>query len=508
MASIDSGLSTANKANVDSNYNLQVNLPTIATQAGYVQLTYAPSSSINKTARNTTVGEALSTTPVLLFEEEFNTSSASFSSRWGTNVTTMTAVAANGWMRLNSSAITNTATGVSMYTYKTFKRSKGSELRVQFTLKHTNAIATNKQADFGLGYYGFATGQAAAMNEFIGFRFTTGGGFEAVLESTTGGAATTQTVNINGNVPYSDGFFRRYELIITEGNVEYWAQPIAGDPLILVAVIERVAEGNFAVTKSAALPIMMRVFNSGVASAAATFDIGAINIHKYGGESALPHPTQMSSMGKSSFYHQPDLVVAATQPHVFPNTGTSAPSVIAGNAAAAIGSVSQMGGLFQLTGSAITATAESNIIVSAFQNPVIPTATGAPLNNRNFICTGITIQPLIVNVVLAGGGFVATWFVGVGGTTVSLATTDTNGTTLMAAKGSRLVPLSTTDSLVAAAVAGTVSTRDGDSTIEFTTPVIVSPGEFLHVGFRTRYVAAAITSGNLQGGVYVHGYWE
>lgn len=508
MASIDSGLSTANKANVDSNYNLQVNLPTTGTQAGYVQLTYAPSSSVNKIARNTTVGESLSTTPVLLFEEEFNTTSANFSSRWGTNATTMTAVAANGWMRLNSSAITTTTTGVSMYTYRVFKRSKGSELRIQFTLKHTNAIATNKQADFGLGYYGFAAGQAAAMNEFIGFRFTTGGGFEAVLESTTGGAPTNQNVTINGNVPYSDGFFRRYELIITEGNVEYWAQPVAGDPLVLVAVIERVADGNFAVTKSAALPIMMRVFNSGAASAAATFDIGAVNIHKYGGESALPHPTQMSSMGKSSFYHQPDLMVAATQPHVFPASGTSAPTVVAGNASAAISSTSQIGGLFQLTGTAIGATVESNIIVSAFQNPVIPTGIGALLNNRSFVCTGISIQPLIVNVVLVGGGFVATWFIGVGGTATSLITTDANGTTALATKASRLVPLSTTDALAAAAAAGTVSTRTGDSTITFSTPIVIAPGEFLHVGLRTRQVTAAVTSGNLQGGVYVHGYWE
>ena len=78
----------------------------------------------------------------------------------------------------------------------------------------------------------------------------------------------------------------------------------------------------------------------------------------------------------------------------------------------------------------------------------------------------------------------------------------------MASKASRLVPLSTTDSLASAAAAGTVSTRTGDSTIEFITPLVISPGEFLHVGFRTRYVAAAVTSGNLQGGVYLHGYWE
>lgn len=509
MASIDSGLSTANKANVDTNYNLQVNLPTTAGQAGYVQHVYAPTSTTANVARVTYDGVNYTTTSQLLFEEEFNSTSASYSPRWGTNATTMTAVAANGWMRLNSGAITTTTTGVSMYTQRVFRRNDGAELRVRFKLKHNNAFASNKQADFGLGYYGFAAGQAAAMNEFIGFRFTTGGGLEAVLESTTGGAPTNQNVTINGNAPYTDGYFREYEIIISDTKVEYWVESVIGSPLVLVATISRVTDNNFSVTKANALPLIMRVFNSGVASAAATFDIGSVVVTRFGGETALDYPTQKSMMGRSSFYHQPDIIATNAAPHNHPTSGT-VPTTQAPNATttSALANSSQMGGVFQITGSAISAAVGTHYMVAAYQNPVMPVAAGSTLNTRNFICTGISIQPLIVNVVLVGGGFTATWFLGVGSSAISLATTDANGTTAVAAKAPRIVPLSTTDTLAAAAAAGTVSTRQGDSTIAFATPVVVAPGEFLHIGFTTRFVTAAITSGNFVGGIYVNGYWE
>jgi hypothetical protein len=103
---------------------------------------------------------------------------------------------------------------------------------------------------------------------------------------------------------------------------------------------------------------------------------------------------------------------------------------------------------------------------------------------------------------------VAEWFVGIGATATSLATTDANGTTAVAQKAPRLIPLSTLDFLAAAAAAGTVSTRTGDSTHVFTTPLVVFPGEFLHIGVRTLQVTGAITSGNIVGGINVNGYWD
>ena len=52
---------------------------------------------------------------------------------------------------------------------------------------------------------------------------------------------------------------------------------------------------------------------------------------------------------------------------------------------------------------------------------------------------------------------------------------------------------------------GTVMTID---TVVFTTPLVVHPGEFLSIGLRTLWVNAAVTSGTIDGGLYVNGYWD
>lgn len=499
------GSSTAGNANVDSNYNLQIVTPTNPLQSGYVRNAYVVSAAEAKASKITNDGDIYSASARMVFNQEFNSTSTAWNPTWGTNATTMTAVASGGWMRLNASAITTTTTGVSMYTNRVFKREDGHDLRVRFKLKHTNATATNKQADFGLGYYGFAAGQAAAMNEFIGFRWTTGGGLQGVLESTTGGAPTNQNVNINSNTPYADSIFREYEIVISDQQVEFWV--ITANVAALGGIIVKTND-NSSVTKSVALPIIMRVFNSGAASAAATFDIGAVNVLKYGTDEDQPQAVRNSGMNRTSFYAQPELIVASTNPHNVPASATPPTSAVGSNTASVLNNTAQMGGFYQITGTTIVAAVQTNTLIAAYQNPVIPTAAGAALNNRNFICTGISISPVVVGTVIVGGGYVAEWFVGIGGTATSLATTDANGTTAVAQKAARIVPLSTIDSLGAAAAAGVIATRVGDSTTIFSTPLCIAPGEFLHVGFRTLQVTAAITSGNLVGGIYVHGYWE
>ena len=195
----------------------------------------------------------------------------------------MTAVAGFGFMRLNNSAITTTTTGISMYTQRVFNLAKfGNELRVKFVAKHANAAATNKQAELGLGYYAFAAGQAAQMNEFIGFRWSTTGGLIGVLGYTTRGAPTELTLNINGNVPFSDNIFREYELIITDTEVEYWVNG---------TYYGRLTSGsdNYSLIKSNAYPLIMRIFNSGTASAAMTLDIGSVQVQEYGSHEEMPN---------------------------------------------------------------------------------------------------------------------------------------------------------------------------------------------------------------------------
>lgn len=500
MAQIDGGSSTAGKANVNADFQLEVNLPTTANQAGFAQQSFVV-GDFAKIQRITYGGSAYSAESRQLFDISFNSASTAWSGKFGTNATTMTAGVQNGYFRLNNSGITTTTTGVACYTNRVMLIERGYELRIRGVIRHTNASVTNKQADFGLGYYLFAAGQANAMNEFIGFRWTTAGGFEAVVETSTGGAASAQTANLNGGTPLSDNVAREYEIVINPERVEFWI-----DKVFQVAITP--PSNMYSVVKAVGYQMIWRVFNSGVPAAAPLFDFASLSAFKTGADDGQSHPARMAAMDKSSHYGQPDLIAAATATHNFPASGTAPTAATGSNTASVLNNVAQMGGFFRANGASVTATAHSVVWLAGYQNPAIPTAVGAANNGRNFYVTGITVTPTVVTTALVGGGFVAAWLVGVGATALSTATADANGTTAVAQKAYRAFPLGRVLSFAAAAALGTIETGQGEVSAEFTTPLVVHPGEFLSIGWRTLQVTAAVTAGTIDGGIYVNGYWD
>ena len=492
---------SGNVAEVDANNNLKTNLPTVNTQAGFARLTSLIGASTYNDALVTQNGK-LYVAPVVQLEElVWNSASTTWANKIGTDATTMTkAVQTNGFMRLNASALTPTTTGISIYSNRVVAIEDGGELRISTRVKTVNAAATNKQIDVGLGYYAFAAGQAAAMNEFVGFRWTTTGGFQGVVETGTGGATTVQTVNLNSNTPFSDNVAHDYRMFIDENAVFFYVDDVYQGQIVK-------DPASWGVMKGASLPWIARTFNSGAASAACTVDIGAVSIHRGGFNDSIPQSYLASLQGKSSLYFQADLTSAATATHSVPASGTAPTAAVGSNTASAFNNVAVMGGYYRNTLTGVTGTAHTNVLVSGYQNPAVPTASGVATNSRNFIVTSITISPMVVTTALTGGGFTAIWFVAVGNTAVSLATTDADGTTALAQKAPRFFPLSLTSTLAAAAAAGAVSTDVGDHTYVFPTPLVVHPGEFVSVGFRT-IVATAVTAGAADGAIAINGYWE
>jgi hypothetical protein len=502
MAQLDTGSSTAGKANVDSNYNLNVNLPTTNTQAGFAQLTAVPSSTIPPNNAFVSDDNALYTAGARqVLDLDFNSASTAWASKFGTNATTMTKAVQNGFMRLNNSAITTTTTGISIYSNRVVTIEAGYDYRFKAQVKHANMTATNKQVDIGMGYYGFAAGQAAAMNEFIGFRWTTTGGLQIVVETSQGGAPTSQTTNINSNVPYSDNVSREYEFIANSVEVVFFV-----DEVFVGRIVKDPA--SWGLLKSASLPFIARIFNSGAASAATTVDVGMVSIIKLGADDDMPHAFRMSAMDKASYYGQPDILAAATSPHSFPASGTAPTGNVGSNTASAANNTALLGGIIRNTLTGVSATLSTNVLWIAYQNPANPTAAGVATNARNFYVTGITISPMVVTTALTGGGFTAGWFAAIGATATSLATADADGTTAVAQKAPRIVPLSLVSTLAATAALGVVSTDVGDHQFQFPTPLVVHPGEFLHIGFRTIAVTALISAGSADCLIGVNGYWD
>lgn len=102
----------------------------------------------------------------------------------------------------------------------------------------------------------------------------------------------------------------------------------------------------------------------------------------------------------------------------------------------------------------------------------------------------------------------AVWFAAIGNTAISLATTDADGTTAVAQKAPRLVPLSLVSTISSNATVGSVATDVGDHQFRFPTPLVVHPGEFLSVGFRTLAVTTNVSQGSADVMIGVNGYWD
>lgn len=500
MALLNTGSSTAGVANVDANFNLNVNLPPTNTQAGFGRLTYLGNSSNAKDGQISEDGSFLVGESTILLDLNFNSGSATWAPKIGTNATTQTKAVTNGFMRLNSGSSAATTTGISIYTNHIINLFQAQEIRVRFRMKQTNATATNKQMEWGLGYYNFAAGQANAMNEFIGFRITAGGVLQGVLAYSTGGAPTESTVTVNGGTPYTDGTARTYELRISERKIEYWADGTLWNTIAIAADV-------YALLKANAYPAICRVFNSGAASAAPILDVGTITAYMVGADINYEPALFAAQQDRITHYFQPELLTGAgTNPFNFPASTTVPTAATGSNTASVFNNTANLGGFYRMNGTSFNVATHSNVLIMGYQNPTIPTANGAASNARDLVVTSITVSPQIITTVLAGGPYTAIWFATIGGTALSLATADADGTTAVAQKAHRVIPLSRVTSFAAAAAVGTVESGGGDFTVYFNTPLVVHPGEFICLGQRLISVTA-VTSGTIDGACYINGYW-
>ena len=492
------GATSGNPVEADANGNLQVNLPVAASQAGFARLTSSDDGTQFNAADITEDGNVSVAQNYPLWSAVFNGWASTATHKVMAALTTMTRGISSGFLTLNAGSITTTATGISVISSRNINIDEAGQLRVRVYAKTANATATNKQMDLGLGYYAFNTGQAAAMNEFVGFRWTTTGGLLGVLETSQGGAPTSQTININGNVPFSDAVVREYELRITEKRVTFYVDGTAYGSITRPT-------GSWGIFKGVSLPWIARVFNSGTASAAAQLAIGLVDIQRY--QSDIPPASYIQALQGKASTHAPNDLGQTAVTHVAPASGTAPTANVGSNTASAFNATTALGGWYRNTLTGVTSTTHTNVLVSAFTNPAVPTAAGVANNSRNFVVTGISISPMVVTTALTGGGFTANWFVAIGATAVSLATTDTDGTTTPPVKSPKFIPLNLMSTLAAAAAAGVVSTDVGDHNFLFPTPLVVHPGETIAVGFRT-IIATAITIGAADGSIYVNGYWE
>lgn len=505
MAFIEDGNGTAGIANVNGNFQLEVNLPTTASQSGFSRNTYVPAIGVSKDAQITEDGAFINGAIVPIWEISFNGASATWGTKLGTNATTMTKAVGNGYMLLNSGSSVTATQGISIYSTNVFSLFMQNELRIKVNVKHNNYAGTNKQMEWGMGYYNFASGQANDMNEFIGFRITAGGVLQGVLAYSTGGAPTETTILINSGVPFTNLENKEYELRISNKKIEYWVAGVYQGKINL-------ANDVYAIVKAISYPFIARVFNSGTASVAPLLYIGTVQVSRIGDDGLADLPTAKARMDKGTHYFQPDLLTGnGVNPFNFPASGSTPTAATGSTSASVLNNAAQLGGFYAMNAASFLTTNNSNILVVSYLNPAIPPANGAGSNGRNLIITGVTVSAQIITTVVAGqtGGMGGQWFIAVGQTAVTMATTDADGTTAVAQKAPRLINHPRTFTFPVNAPAGTIETGSGDFTLYFNTPLVVHPAEYVAVGIReTLNPSVAATSGVIQGGIYINGYWE
>lgn len=494
MADIDGPL--------DANGKVEVGLPLDPLEAGYTQIAYNRSPAASpRVLRVTNEGEARIAHTTRLFDCDFNGAAAGalVNNQFNLNQTTMTVLLNGGFLRFNNGAVTTVSLGAAINSWRTFVLRDMMSLKLSGIIRHTNGAVANKRFEFGFGYYDIAAGQSAEVNEFAGFRWTETGGLVAVLAYTTGSGVTQITSNINGGVPLSDNVARAYEVVLDESGVSFW---IDGEFQTFIAM-QPDASGAF---KSASYPILARQFHTASApSLAPIFDLGSAAVSSIGPSADEDRNVLQVAMGRAVGRAQAGVQAASGNNANTPASGTAPTATAGSNTVAAL---TGLGGYGRCTLTGVVAAVHTEIILAAFQNPFLSETAGAPINARPAVITDLFLSPLLVSVLLAGGGFTAEWFLAYGSTALSLATADAAGGATAGTKSPTRIPLPILETLAANAVAGTIASRVGEAGhIPLQTPIVLAPGEFIHFGLRTLFVTAPVTAGAVDYGIGCHGYY-
>jgi hypothetical protein len=447
MAIIDTGSSTAGKADVDTDFQLLVRTNTDPTKAGasimfaenddgtYMGTPYYRSPEVDEDFRL-----RVATDFVLDSVSFYHTAQNTGKHRYGNTTQTITWGASG--LTLNGAGVTTTATGCEIRTWAPFPIYGSGNTYCETLVGFTAQPTTNVIVEFGLGITN-NTG-TAAPSDGIFFRLTSAG-MQCVVTFNN----SETTASVPGAFTYANNNVNNYQIVATLREAEFWINSIR------VAKIE-VPTAAGTIYSSTTLPWFAQQRHPGVASA-----VLQTKIYNYlvavGGIGATVAPTDVGNVLMGSYQG----LEGGTMGSLALYTNSANPTAaVPTNTTAALGS--GLGGQFWETD---TLAVTTDGIISSFQ---VPTGTIA-IPGRRLIINGVTISSF-VQTALTGGGYVAQWSLAFGHTAVSLATAEAATT-----KAARRVPLGH-QSVSAAATALTLYTP---IYIPFTKPIVVNPGEFV-----------------------------
>ena len=388
---IQSGVNTSGLANVDANYNLQVNLPVDELNAGYVALAACHDDGDITTTRDILELDASSDyrlrvgTDNMIFNEIF-TGGTINTTKWATPLSTATVVQTGGFITLNSGASLVSTQGCIIKSWKTFPiySAFGTYLEIRASL---NTLSFNNVTT----EWGFAI-TAGTVNttpvDGVFFRHTTAGLQCVVVNNNTelvaslvdaGRMATTGIVLTNVN---------HYVIFADDDSVEFWINDIL---VYQYALINTVTPS---LTYSQCPFIYGRVYNTNTNTLTAQkLNISSICVSIADMESALPFPHKVA-LAQESACLVPSNGVATGSSITTGITNTAIPAVAtaAVTTAGLTGGTVGLGGYNRLANAAgPTLTADSAWIFFTYAVPV-PAVTVPVTPGKGLMITGWDIM--------------------------------------------------------------------------------------------------------------------
>jgi hypothetical protein len=496
MAVIDSGSSSAGKANVDAAYNLQVALPNTHAYIGGVRI-----HSENDSGDHTGVPYLKSpeTSPdyrarigvdTVLFNDVFNATLQN-TSLWSYTFNTLTA-AQTGLGTVNFSTVqgTTNAHGAFMRTFQYFPLVNTAPLAIEFYFgQFTAQMVSNEVWLMGIG---LPTAATTITTDGVWMRLSTAG-LQGVI-AFNGALTTTSFTVAKPMADFATNTMHKALIVIGEREVEYWIDDV------LIGEQDIPAD-NGVPWLSGSQPAFMMKYNTGNVTNTNMIRVSRVGVTLMDVATAKPWAQAQSGMGMNSAVLQNGMNSTTVVPTTAGNTNQLIlPTTQAGSNSAPNAAMLGLGGQFLMTAQATNVAAAGDMIGCSYANPV----PSINITGRNLYITGVSIACANTGAAVATTPTLLVWGLAWGHTNVSLATLETGTFVTGTTHSPRRIPLGMCSAAVGTPIGGMY---DREINRTFDAPIVVRPGEFIATTVRFR-VGTATASQEVFYTVMFNGYWE
>lgn len=470
MAMLETGGNTAGIANVDSNYNLKVALPSTKTQAGFTGLCgFADDLGSVRIPISASSQGLLGTSQVNVDFEQGFAASAISPSVWSQVLTTMTITNTQNSAVLNAGNSVASAAVARLVSWRNAEAPRGAD-RICAWRAMLPTNVTGAVVEIGL----FSASGTTAPTSGAFFRKNSAGDWVGVVVSVSG--AETQT----GAFPFEPTFGTAHDFMI-------W---ITGSAVIFQ--VDNIVVGTVAIGDTAPSPLTAesgpfcaRVYNSAATATAQQLHLMRCIGAYYGGNYGYDR-LFLAALGGD--VGSQGVVGGSTGSLAnWANSAVPASATLSNTAAG----YTTLGGQFQF---AAVVGAETDYALFGFQVPA-QTATN---QGRTLLIHGISIDTFNMGAVSATTPTLLQWGVGYDGSAVSLATADGAAT-----KAPRRVPVGVQSIPVGAVVGASTNTLSK----VFKQPLPINAGNFFHVILKMP-VGTATASQIIRGVIGIDATWE